>query len=184
MFDHRPTLSQAGWPEQVRGSAQRWRFAVREATKINGVEYSSAVGIVIRIAVGLAGISLALATFLSAIKLVVVPKGTSQRITRFVFTVVRGFLRVYARPRLPWVKRDHRLAFYAPVSLVLLPIAWVSMIIVGFAGIHWALDPRSLGVGKAGDVGREHALEQAERQRIREHMRSNPVRQWSATRRR
>ena len=145
MFDHRPTLSYAGWREQVSGSGRRWRSAVRRGTKIIGVDYSSAVGIVIRIAVGLAGISLALATFLSAIKLVVVPKGTSQRITRFVFTIVRGFLRVYARPRLPWVKRDHRLAFYAPVSLVMLPIAWVSMIIVGFAGIHWALDPRSLG---------------------------------------
>lgn len=109
-----------------------------------GVDSSSSLAIVGRIAVGGAGLALVGATFLSAIKLVVVPKGTSQRITRFVFTMVRGVFKVYARPSLPWPKRDQRLAFYAPVSLVLLPIMWVTLIIVGFAAVHWTLDPSSL----------------------------------------
>lgn len=109
------------------------------------MNYSSPLGIVIRLGVASLGVMVALSTFLSAIKLVVVPKGTSQRVTRFVFSVVRWFVRGYARPSLPWTKRDHRLAFYAPVSLVLLPMAWVTLIIIGFAGVHWALDPRSVG---------------------------------------
>lgn len=109
------------------------------------MSFSSPLGIVIRLGVGSLGVVLALSTFLSAIKLVVVPKGTSQRITRFVFTAIRGFMQGYARPSLPWNKRDHRLAFYAPVSLVLLPMVWVTLIIIGFAGVHWALDPRSVG---------------------------------------
>ena len=109
------------------------------------MDFSSGLGIATRIAVGLAGGVLVFATFMSAIKLVVVPKGTSQRITRFVFTAIRGGMRMYARPSLAWPKRDNRLAFYAPVALVLLPLIWVSLIIVGFAGIHWALDPKSVG---------------------------------------
>jgi hypothetical protein len=108
------------------------------------VDSSSSLAIAGRIAIGGTGLLVVGSTFLSAIKLVVVPKGTSQRITRLVFTVVRGFIKIYARPSLPWHKRDHRLAFYAPVSLVLLPMMWVTLIIIGFAAVHWALDPSSV----------------------------------------
>ena len=110
-----------------------------------GVDSSSPAAIALRVFVGLFGIWAAFATFMSAIKLVVVPKGTSQKITRTVFTVVRGGMKLYARPSLPWAKRDHRLALYAPLALVLMPIVWVTLIIVGFAGVHWALDPKSVG---------------------------------------
>ena len=109
------------------------------------VDFSSPPAVAFRIVVGFAGLWVALATFMSAVKLVVVPKGTSQKITRTVFTLVRGCMNVYARPSLPWVKRDSRLALYAPLALVLMPIVWVSLIVLGFAGIHWALDPRSVG---------------------------------------
>lgn len=109
------------------------------------VDSSSPVAIFFRVVVGLIGMGAALSTFMSAIKLVVVPKGTSQKITRTVFTVVRGGMKLYARPSLPWAKRDQRLALYAPLALVLMPIVWVTLIIVGFAGVHWALDPKSVG---------------------------------------
>ena len=108
------------------------------------MDSSSWLAVVGRVLIGIGGVMLAGSTFLSAIKLVVVPKGTSQRITRLVFTLVRGVMRVYARPSLPWSKRDQRLAFYAPVALVLLPLMWVTLIIFGFAAVHWALDPSSL----------------------------------------
>ena len=110
-----------------------------------GVDSSSPAAIGLRVCIGVAGLGIALSTFMSAIKLVVVPKGTSQKITRTVFTMVRGCMNIYARPSLPWLKRDHRLALYAPLALVLMPIAWVSLIILGFAGMHWALDPNSVG---------------------------------------
>ncbi len=109
------------------------------------VDSSSPAAIIFRVIVGLIGVWAALSTFMSAIKLVVVPKGTSQKITRTVFTVVRGGMKLYARPTLPWAKRDQRLALYAPLALVLMPIVWVTLIIVGFAGVHWALDPKSVG---------------------------------------
>lgn len=108
------------------------------------VDFSSPPGVVFRVVVGLAGVWVALATFMSAIKLVVVPKGTSQKITRTVFTAVRGCMKLYARPSLPWAKRDQRLALYAPLSLVLMPIVWVALIILGFAGVQWALDTSSV----------------------------------------
>ncbi len=109
------------------------------------VDSSSPAAVIFRVIVGLVGVWTALSTFMSAIKLVVVPKGTSQKITRTVFTVVRGGMKLYARPTLPWAKRDQRLALYAPLALVLMPIVWVTLIIFGFAGVHWALDPKSVG---------------------------------------
>jgi hypothetical protein len=108
------------------------------------VDFSSPIGIVIRVLVAMLGFIVVGSTFLSAVKLVVVPKGTSQRITRAVFVIVRTFIGLYTRRAQPWTRRDTRLAYYAPVSLVLLPFAWVTLIIIGFAGVQWALDPKSV----------------------------------------
>ena len=136
MFDHETRFSGVGRMNAIRRVVR---------VTIMGVDSSSPAAMVLRVFVGLFGIWAALSTFMSAIKLVVVPKGTSQKITRTVFTVVRGAMKLYARPSLPWAKRDHRLALYAPLALVLMPIVWVTLIIVGFAGVHWALDPKSVG---------------------------------------
>lgn len=108
------------------------------------MDFSSPIGLIFRVLVALGGTIVVVSTFISALKLVVVPKGTSQRITRAVFVVVRGALRLIARPTLPWSKRDHRLAFYAPTALILLPLIWTAMIMVGFAALHWSLDPTSV----------------------------------------
>jgi hypothetical protein len=93
----------------------------------------------LRVVAGVAGATIAWATFMSSVKLVVVPRGGSQRITRFVFICVRWVIEKLAPPGRSFAERDRWLSLYAPVSLVLIPFAWFTLSIGGFSLLHWAI---------------------------------------------
>jgi hypothetical protein len=93
----------------------------------------------LRVLSGLVGVWVVGGTFLSAVKLVVVPRGSSQRITRFVFICVRTVIERLAHAGRPFATRDRYLSLYAPLSLVLIPFAWFTLSIAGFAFVHWAM---------------------------------------------
>lgn len=95
--------------------------------------------IIVRILAGVAGLALIFATLVSALKTIVVPRGYASWLTRLHF---RGWRRVFgwfARPELPYARRDRVLAFYSPVALVTLPAAWVTLVGVGFTGVFWGM---------------------------------------------
>jgi hypothetical protein len=88
-----------------------------------------------------AGTFLVIATLLSAIQTVVLPRGDLTAISRFVFAVTdRVFIGRHGRPT-----RLGRSGLYAPVSLVLLPLAWATLVTLGFGFVFWGLDAASLG---------------------------------------
>ncbi len=95
--------------------------------------------LVLRVIAFFIGSVVVLATFLSAVKTVVVPRAETLRITRTVFLVTRKLFERVASEKRPFIERDRILAVYAPLTLVLLPLVWVSFTIVGFAGIQWAI---------------------------------------------
>ncbi len=78
-------------------------------------------------------------TFLSATKTVVVPRPTSQRITRWVFVGMRRLFDFYAHEDRPFDQRDRALAVMAPLGFVMLPFAWVSLTTIGFTGVQWGI---------------------------------------------
>ncbi|MGZ4760518.1 MAG: hypothetical protein ACXV95_15770, partial [Acidimicrobiales bacterium] len=82
------------------------------------------------------GVALVAAVLLSALQTVVLPKGGLTGITRFMFALAdRLFIRHRGLPaRFGWS------GLYAPVSLVLLPLAWASLVTVGFGLVFWGLD--------------------------------------------
>ena len=94
--------------------------------------------------VGVAGALAVGATFLSAVKTVVVPRATSQLLTRVAFTGMRSLFERLAPASRPFAERDRILALYAPLTLVLLPLVWVVSTVIGFTGIHWALTGSSV----------------------------------------
>ena len=94
---------------------------------------------VLRVIAFIGGALLVLATFLSAVKTVVVPRAVILRITRTVFLITRKLFERAASEKRPFAERDRILAVYAPLTLVLLPLVWVSLTIVGFAAIQWAI---------------------------------------------
>ncbi len=97
-----------------------------------------------RIAVGLVGAALVGATFLSAVKTVVLPRGVSQRITRVVFVGTRYIFDFLAHPKRSFEDRDRILSMWAPLALILLPFVWLGSVIVGFTGVQWAIATGSL----------------------------------------
>ena len=94
---------------------------------------------VLRVVAFVVGAFVVLTTFLSAVKTVVVPRAVTLRITRTVFLVTRTLFEYLASEKRPFAERDRILAVYAPLTLVLLPLVWVSLTIFGFAGIQWAI---------------------------------------------
>jgi hypothetical protein len=98
----------------------------------NGVE------IVLRVLAIPLGLWIVGGTFLSAIKLVVIPRGTSQRITRFVFVMVRRIIETFGHERQDFLTRDKWLSMYAPVALIMMPIVWLALLTLGFGFLHWA----------------------------------------------
>lgn len=80
--------------------------------------------------------------FLSAVSTVVVPRGVPVRLTRAVFVGVRSVFELRSRAAHTYEQRDHAMALYAPLSLVLLPLVWISLVLVGYSAMFAALGVR------------------------------------------
>ena len=101
--------------------------------------------IVLQIIVFLLGLGIALTTLYSAIKQTVLPGRKKVQLSRAVF---RNTFRLY-RILFSRVKsnetRDAIMAFYAPLSVMLLPLTWIILLIIGFSTMFWAVGVSSLG---------------------------------------
>src|SRR5262245_29586013 len=96
----------------------------------------------LRILVAWLGVVLVAAAVGAAGRTVVLPRATPSRITRSVFIAVRWLFRLIARPRLNYRRRDRRLGAYAPVALIVTLVTWLTLVLVGFTMIFWAIEQR------------------------------------------
>jgi hypothetical protein len=94
--------------------------------------------IAIRVVVLLLGAVLVVNALFSAIRTFVVPRGASDRLTRMVFVAMRNVFAL-ALSRRSKKSREGALAYFAPVTLLTLPIVWLACLLVGYTGIYWAL---------------------------------------------
>jgi hypothetical protein len=95
--------------------------------------------VVVRIVAIVVGLLIAGSTFLSATKTVVVPRPTSQRITRTLFISMRRLFEFIAHDRKTFEERDRWFAVLAPLSFVLLPFVWVTLTTIGFTLVQWGI---------------------------------------------
>lgn len=93
----------------------------------------------VRLLAGVGGGVLAIVAVSAAIRSFVLPRNESVRLNAFVFGGVRALFNFAARRANNYAQRDRILAHYAPVALVALPIGWLALVGVGYAGIYWAL---------------------------------------------
>ncbi|MEA2587126.1 MAG: hypothetical protein QOH66_53 [Actinomycetota bacterium] len=91
------------------------------------------------VAVFVVGMVWAGAVFLSAVTTVVVPRGVPVRLTRIVFLTMRWFFRFRSRLADTYEERDRAMALYAPLTLIILPVVWLAMTLIGFTAMFWAL---------------------------------------------
>jgi len=84
----------------------------------------------------------------SAVRTVVLPRASRTSVSSLVFAAAAATLKAVASRRRRYEDEDSVLAAIAPVGLMLIPAAWIALILVGFSCIFWATDP-TLGVGGA-----------------------------------
>ncbi len=93
----------------------------------------------LRILAIVAGITLAIWILWSAIRSVVVPRGESVKLSRFLFLAWREVFEFIGRRARTYEGYDRIMARYGPVCLLSLPVAWALGIFVAFIPIYWGL---------------------------------------------
>ena len=95
--------------------------------------------IVLRALAFVLGVTLVLRTLLSGIRTFVMPRRDDDKLTRFVFLLVRRIFDLRLRRARSYQKRDSILAIYAPIALLVLPGVWLILVLIGYTGVYWAL---------------------------------------------
>jgi hypothetical protein len=97
------------------------------------------VGTFGRLVAAAGGSAVGIWVLLTAVRTVVLPRGDQVILTRWVFVGMRSLFTLWGKRAKTYEDRDRSLAMYAPLSLVALPFAWVSLVIAGFTAINWGL---------------------------------------------
>lgn len=97
--------------------------------------------IVIKLIAVLVGCWIVLFTLQSAVRMLVLPRNDNVWLTRMLFRFVLNMIRTEMRAtgKMTYDRRDRHMAFFAPVTLMLLPVVWLFLISIGYAPIYWAL---------------------------------------------
>jgi hypothetical protein len=96
----------------------------------------------IQVLVFLAGVLTVVFTLFSAISTFVLPRAARSQLNRLVFGLTRRVFEFILHFVRSYDRRDAIMAYYAPISLMLLVPTWYILISLGFTGMYW-----SLGVG-------------------------------------
>ncbi|MFL5734124.1 MAG: hypothetical protein ACJ78Q_13105 [Chloroflexia bacterium] len=103
--------------------------------------------IVLQVLVFVLGLAVVLGTLLSAVRTFVLPRSARDalsfglfRFTRFLFGLVTKRANSYAG-------RDRVMALYAPISLLLLPVIWLVLVMLGYTCMYWAIGVEPLEQG-------------------------------------
>ena len=99
--------------------------------------------ILLRIIAGLGGAWLVIFTLSAAVRSYVLPRSERVFLTRQIFrwTYRLGFRWRLKRSR-DFLTTDRLMALFAPVALLINPVVWMALIILGYGGLFWAIGPR------------------------------------------
>ena len=95
--------------------------------------------IVLRVLAFAAGAFVILATVSSAVKTVVVPRAESAVLTRGVFLFTRKLFDLRLKRVTDWEQVDRTMSRYAPMTLILLPAVWITVVVLALTPMFWAL---------------------------------------------
>jgi hypothetical protein len=89
------------------------------------------------------GVAVVLATLLSAVATFVVPRGVPARLTRLVFRASRRLFDLRVRSARTYAKGEEVMAWYAPLTLLVLVGTWLLLVIGGFTLVFRGLGVRT-----------------------------------------
>src|SRR6266545_6837670 len=90
------------------------------------------------------GALVVIATFGSAVRTVILPRGIPAKLGRVVFISMRSLFRLRIGRNATYERRDRVMAAYAPTSLLMLLVVWISLVLGGYSAMFWGLGGRSL----------------------------------------
>ncbi|MGH2726474.1 MAG: hypothetical protein ACRDKS_05810 [Actinomycetota bacterium] len=96
--------------------------------------------VALRVLAVLAGVAVILATLMSAVRTVMLPRGVPVRLGRRVFRTMRWLFELRVGRDASYEHRDHVFALYAPVTLIVLIVTWLTLEFVGYTLVY-------LGIG-------------------------------------
>ena len=92
----------------------------------------------------IAGAAIVAGTLMSAIRTVVLPRGVPVRLGRRVFLFVRFLFELRIGRKAKYERRDKIMALYAPVSLFMLLVVWLTIVLGGYMLMFFAVGVRPL----------------------------------------
>jgi hypothetical protein len=95
--------------------------------------------VIVRALVFVVGAVVVIATFGSAVRTVILPRGIPARLGRFVFISMRSLFRLRIGRNATYERRDRVMAAYAPTSLLILLVVWISLVLGGYTAMFWGL---------------------------------------------
>lgn len=88
------------------------------------------------------GLVIVAMTIFSALSTFVLTRAARSQLNRVVFGIMRRIFDFVLRFTPTYEQRDQIMAYYSPISLIMLVPAWYFLILMGYAAMYW-----SLGVG-------------------------------------
>lgn len=105
--------------------------------------------LIVRVVAFLFGLAIILSTLFSATKQTVIPGRKRIVVTRFLFQRTFHVFRIIAARMPDEEMREATMAFYAPISVMLLPLAWFILLCFGFGFLFWSVGTPSMGTSLA-----------------------------------
>src|SRR6266849_2210532 len=112
-----------------------------EPAILNARHWRRGQPVIAGIAVGVLSVLLILVVLADVFETIVLPRRASDRIrtTVVVYRLTWGPWAALAR-RLPaGNRRESLLAYYGPLAVLFLLVTWAAALVVGYAGLHWAV---------------------------------------------
>lgn len=100
--------------------------------------------LLLRVLSFLLGASLVGITLSAAIRTFVLPRGADVWLTRWVFQLIHRLFRLRAGRVHTYAERDQVMAMFAPTALLTLPLAWVTLVLIGFTYVFWGIGEQPL----------------------------------------
>jgi hypothetical protein len=90
-----------------------------------------------RILAILAGLAVVASALLSALRTFVLPRSSRDPVTATLFRFMAFMFKQGTRRSRTYAARDRIMSLYAPSSLLLLPVVWLTLVLVGYTAIFW-----------------------------------------------
>jgi hypothetical protein len=100
--------------------------------------------IALRVLAGVSGGVVVIATLMSAVRTVILPRGVPVRLGRHVFRAMRKLFELRVGKDASYHRRDRVFALYAPVTLLVLLVTWLTLSLAGYLLVFVAIGTTSL----------------------------------------